>query len=74
MFKYLDGRGTICNDVKNAARGTNFLGETYGPGSSCLLEGKKGWSVTTVSTGKVIVRDPNNYGAGCYQVCECVNE
>ncbi|KAL5497157.1 hypothetical protein EMCRGX_G013581 [Ephydatia muelleri] len=52
----------------NAARGTNFLGETYGPGSSCLLEGKKGWSVTTVSTGKVIVRDPNNYGAGCYQV------
>ncbi|KAL5517551.1 hypothetical protein EMCRGX_G003113 [Ephydatia muelleri] len=52
----------------NAARGINFLGETYGPGSSCLLEGKKGWSVTTVSTGKVIVRDPNNYGAGCYQV------
>ncbi|KAL5460015.1 hypothetical protein EMCRGX_G033425 [Ephydatia muelleri] len=68
VFTYKDGRGTYCNDAKNTPKGTNFLGEFYGPGSSCLYEGIKGWSVTTVPTGKRIERIPNNFGAGCYQV------
>ncbi|KAL5460018.1 hypothetical protein EMCRGX_G033428 [Ephydatia muelleri] len=68
VFTYKDGRGTYCNDAKNTPKGTNFLGEFYGPGSSCLYEGIKGWSVTTVPTEKLIERIPNNSGAGCYQV------